>query len=470
MAEEERSGFIRHTSVEAFDGRPFNSNPQNPANRVFRRFYVTEGEWATYRIPAALGHMIDQQVDPFTGRTLSTRWVQMNVNIDDDTQTLRTLLVGGPASWFSHRLIGTFGLRRDRVSIADVGTMVDPATNEFVVDYASVTRTSESAATRTFGAVWHVTPVLSATYNRSTNTALASNAIRVLPLSERAEQGKGEGQDIGLSLDVLDGRIFAKASYYTTAGRRETDFRSVGVIAQQRSDRILDALINAGQLSAAEAATHRVLANGAYSDRESDGWEFRLVANPTSAWRLQANFSTTDATEDNIMPEVHAWADQEIAFWSRFNTGLPTSAQPSIAQEIANLRDDLETQTSAEGVGAIGNRRHKANVFTRYDFSAPRLKGLYIGAGYRYQGKMLIARNLTTNVLQYSPATVRTDAMLGYRCRLPGNRGRASFQLNIDNVLDDTDPVILRRTDTGLVRRFSVAEPRTFRLSTTVQF
>ena len=134
------------------------------------------------------------------------------------------------------------------------------------------------------------------------------------------------------------------------------------------------------------------------------------------------------------------------------------------------MRESIVSQTSAEGLGAIGNRRYKANLFTRYDVSIERLRGLYIGGGYRYQGKMLIGRNLTTGSLQYSPATVKTDALIGYRFTLPRNRARVNIQLNIDNVLDDTDPVILRYTDSGLVRRFTVAEPRTYRLSTSLQF
>ena len=56
-----------------FAGRPFNIVPQNPANRVFRRFYVTEGQWSSYRIPAAIGHFISNQVDPLSGRALTSR-------------------------------------------------------------------------------------------------------------------------------------------------------------------------------------------------------------------------------------------------------------------------------------------------------------------------------------------------------------------------------------------------------------
>jgi iron complex outermembrane recepter protein len=470
MAEEEHSGFIRHTGFEAMVGRPFNTVPQNPANRVFRRYYVTEGVWSTYRIPAALDNLIVNRTDPVTGRTVSTHWVQGNANIDDDKQRLRTVLVGGQASWFNHRLIGTFGFRRDKMDITDRGTANDPATGEFYVDYGNVTRSSQTGSTRTLGAVWHVTQNISATYNKSTNSSLANNAHRVLPTSDKAQQGKGEGEDVGLSLDLLGGKIFAKASYYTTSGGGETDFRSVSVLAMQRTDRVMDALINARVVTVDEAARHRVLANGAYSDRESNGWEFRLVANPTSSLRLQANYSITEATESNIMPEVIAWAAQETAFWRRFNTALTTSSGISIAQEILNLEDDIETQTSADGLGAIGNRRYKGNVFARYDVTQSWLKGMFLGGGYRYQGKMLVGRNITTGKLQYTGATVRTDALVGYRFKLPANRGRGTLQLNIDNVLDDTEPVILRRTDAGFVRRFSVAEPRTYRLSTTVQF
>lgn len=473
MAEEEHSGFKREVGTEAFIGRPFNATPQNPANRVFRRFYVTEGEWSTYRIPAAAGSsgsLINGLRDPVSGRTLTTRWVQANANIDDDKQKLQTMLLGGQASWFDHRLIGTFGFRRDKVTLDDRGTFVDPVTSEFMVDYGNVTRTSGTADTRTFGGVWHITPVLSATYNKSTNSSLANNAFRVLPASSKAEQGQGEGQDVGLALDLLGGKIYFKATYYTTEGRRETDFRSVSVLAMQRTDRVMDTLVNARAITAAEAAAHRVLANGAYSDRKSDGWEFRVVANPTANWRLQANYSITDAIEKNIMPEVRAWAAAETAYWKKFNTALVTASNISIAQEIINLADDIDSQTSTDGQGAIGNRRYKANLFTRYDVPFERLRGLYLGGGYRYQSRMLIGRNGTTGALQFGDATVRTDAVFGYRFKPLRHRARLNLQLNIDNLLDDTDPVVLRYTDSGFIRRFSVSEPRTYRLSTTLSF
>ncbi|HUR57336.1 MAG TPA: secretin and TonB N-terminal domain-containing protein [Opitutaceae bacterium] len=468
MAEYEQSNFVRSVSREFWDGRPFNTLPENAANFVWRRAYVTEGDWSTYRIPEALNHRIVSRPDPVSGRTLTSRWIQANQNIDDDGQKQMTFLVGGQASWFQHRLIGTVGYRRDRMKIEDRGTTRDAISNEIVVDYGTVSRSAETAATRTLGAVWHVTPSISLNYNESTNSALPNNAIRVIP-GNKPEQGKGEGRDIGLGFDLFGGKVYFRGGYYTSAGRLETDFRGVDTIATQRNDRVLDALVAARAITAAEAAGRRLTATGGYTDRESDGWEARLVANPTPHWRLQANFSITDVIEDNILPEVRRWADENATYWNRFDTQIRTSTA-TIAQEIATMRDEIAAQIDAEGRGAIGNRRNKANVFTRYDFSTSWLRGVYVGGGYRYQGPMLVGRIASTGALQYTDSIRGTDALLGYRFRLPGNRGRGSVQLNIENVFDDTDPIILRYTAAGFVRRFSIVEPRTFRLSTSVQF
>lgn len=471
LVEHERSNIQRDERRESWIGSPFNVQPENNANQVWRRYYLSEGQWSTYRVPAANGPLIVNRTDPVTGRTLSSKWLQRNTNIDDDSARLDTRLIGGQAAFFQRRLIGTFGYRRDKVRIEDRGTMRDPVTQEYIVDYSTVARSSDNAQTRTLGAVCHVMPALSFTYNRSNNNALPNNAHRVLPDSARPAAGEGRGEDIGAGMDLFDGRVNFRGSYFTTSGRQETDYRSIITLVTNRNIRILNALVNAGQVSAAEADAHQVNSNGGYSDRESKGWEFRVIANPSSNWRLQANYSITDAIESNIIPEVRAWAEENIAFWSRHDTAILTTSNIAIAQEIANLRDDIAAQTSAQGLGAIGNRRHKTNLFVRHDFAGG-LKGFYAGGGWRYQSKMLTGRNLATNLLQYSDAIIRTDLLLGCRFKLPrANRARAHVQLNISNVFDDDDPMILRRTPDDLyVRRFSVVEPRTFRLTATFEF
>lgn len=471
MGEHEKSSFARDIRRETWADNPFGPAgvPEALANHVWRRYYVTEGQWDTYRVPTAKDNLITNRTDPVTGRTLSSSWVQFNRNIDDDTRDLKTLLLGGQAAYFDRRLIGTFGLRRDEVNLANRDTMRDPNTREWVVDYDTVEHSTDLARTRTYGAVWHLNPRFSLSYNQSSNNALPSNAHRVLPDSTRPDPSAGEGKDFGLGMDLLDGKVYARAGYFTTAGRRETDFRGVINIVTNRNERVLDALVGAGEISAAVADSLRVNTNAGYFDRESEGWEFRVVANPTPNWRIQANYTLTDAIESNIIPEVQGWANDAISFWSKYNTALVTSSSITIAQEIANLRNNLQEQISVDGAGAIGNRRAKFNVFTRYDFTRGAFRNFYIGGGYRHQSKMLIGRN-NAGALQFNDPVDRVDLLLGYRFKFL-ERHKFRLQLNIENLLNDDDPVILRRTTDDLyVSRFVVSEPLTFRLSAKLDF
>lgn len=482
MGELNEHNFWRVEQREFLEGAPFTPStaggpgkqPENNRNLVFHRYYVTEGDWATYRATGGYNQLFTNLRDPVTGRTLSSAWIQRNANTDDDDDEVKTVLVGGQARYLDGRLVGTFGLRRDEQDIFNRGTTRDPVTDEFIIDYtdANATRYNHVANTQTYGAVAHVYRGLSLLYNRSNSRTLPNAAHRMLPGDVQAEQAKGEGEDMGVSVDLFDGKVFAKAVYYRTASEHETGLTNTGTIVGIRNDRVLDTLLNAGQITAAERAARDTLANAGYFDRESDGYELQLVANPLPNWRVQANFSITNAVESNIFPEVAAWAEETITFWSTKNLNLVTSGNRTIAEEIVNLRDDIQRQKSVEGIGSIGNRKYKANVFTRYEFSQGPLKGLFIGGGYGYQSKMLTALTpAPENRKIWAPSKDNVDALLGYSLRKFRNGMRVSFQLNVYNLLDDTDPEITRYDATGVYpRRFNVVEPRTFRLTTTIQF
>jgi iron complex outermembrane recepter protein len=480
MGELKKHNFWRVEQREFLQGAPFTPasaggpgmQPENSANVVYRRFYVTERDWSTYRAGGGADNLFTGLRDPVTGRTLSSTWIQRSGNTDDDDDEMRTVLLGGQARYFGGRLIGTFGLRRDEQDIFNRGTTRHPVTDEIIVDYsdANATRYNHVARTRTFGFVGHVYRGFSLLYNQSSSRTLPNPVHRMLPGAVQAQQAEGEGKDMGLSVDLANGRIFAKAVYFKTASERESGLTNTGTIVGIRNNRVLDALLNNNQITAAEAAGRRTEANAGYFDRESDGYEFQVIANATQHWRFTGNFSITNAVESNIFPEVAAWAEDAIAFWSTKNTSLITSGNRTIAEEIAFLRDDIQHQRSVEGVGSIGNRRYKANLFTRYEFSWPALKGLYIGGGYRYQSKMLTALTPTGRKIR-APSTDNFDAVIGYSLPRFRNGTRVSFQLNVFNVLDDTDPQITRYDATGVhPRRFNVVEPRTFRLTTNIRF
>jgi iron complex outermembrane recepter protein len=408
-------------------------------------------------------------VDQFSGRTLSSAWIQRNTNTDDDDTTLQTFLIGDQSYFLDNRLVVTAGFRRDVIDITDRGTTRDPATQEIIVDYAPVPLFNTSGNTRTLGAVGHVGKGISVFYNNSASINIPIGAHRVLPDSGRAPNWKGEGEDYGVLLARSDGKYSLRATRYTTASRGETDFRGIINTVTNRNIRVLDALQAARQVTAAEAAAREVNVNTARSDRDSEGYEFTLVANPTKQWRVSVNYSLTNAVESNIVPEVRAWADDAIAFWSTKDTSLVTSSNITIATEIANLRQNLADQISAENIAEVGNRRKNFNIFTRYDLAGS-LKGFFVGGGWRYQGPVVMGLN-DAGVLQYGNSVAAADALVGYRGKITSKRFTYSFQLNVSNVFDDDDPLIFRRSgDDSYATRIRLVDGRAFRLSASVKF
>jgi outer membrane receptor for ferric coprogen and ferric-rhodotorulic acid len=141
----------------------------------------------------------------------------------------------------------------------------------------------------------------------------------------------------------------------------------------------------------------------------------------------------------------------------------------TIATEIANLRDNIADQVSAENIAEVGNRRKNFNVFSRYDLTG-KLKGFFVGGGWRYQGPVVMGLNNAGN-LQYGNSTAAADAVAGYRGKFTDKRFTYSVQLNVSNLFDNDDPLIFRRSgDDSFVTRVRLVDGRAFRLSASVKF
>jgi outer membrane receptor for ferric coprogen and ferric-rhodotorulic acid len=232
---------------------------------------------------------------------------------------------------------------------------------------------------------------------------------------------------------------------------------------------VLETLRNNNLITQAEVDRRSVSSNGATFDRISDGYEFQLTANPTASWRVLANFSVTNATEENIAPEVKAWAAEAFPFWTSFNQSVVSTNGQTLAQEQANLRDIMDELFETEGAGQFGNRRNKVNVFTRYSFTTGPLRGLFVGGGYRHQSKILIGRDPATLEKQYGNSHWEADLLAGFRVRGLPRTLTLDLQLNVANVFDDTDPLILR-TQGANIRRLALVAPRTWRLTASLGF
>jgi len=454
---------------EVWEGAPFNAAPENGANLVYRRNYVTEGDWESYYVNSDLSNgPIVGMKDPITGKTLSSTWINRQTPTDTPS-SLTTGLVGLEARYFAGRLVTTFGYRRDRIKSIDPVPTRDPVTNIIAVDYDNGLDIDFTGNTKTAGAVGHLTKNISLLANYSTNLGLPNPRNKVIG-GIAPPPRTGVGQDVGLAFTALNGRIYARAVYFQTAGTDQAGARGVQGVGEA-TDRILETLVAANLITQAEADAPGRRTEGAtvaLYDVASQGYEFRIIANATRNLSLIANFSITTGAEANANLDVRAFLEDNLPFWQKYNQSLLTSSGMTIADEITAIIDNVATNSALEGLTKYGNRKYKANIFARYRFDSGFLKGFSCGAGYKYQSPIVIGVN-GDNTLEYGNSYWLADAMLGYDMRWFSGKGKLRLQLNVTNLFDETDPLILRTQGVN-IRRYKLMDPREWSLSANYSF
>jgi iron complex outermembrane receptor protein len=470
--------------VEVWADSPYHADPENAANQVHRRNYVTPGEWGTFYRSMPKNGLIQGLRDPITGRTLNSTMVpRLQTATRDVWEDQDTKLVAAQARFFKDRLVFGVGYRWDTLEIENYGSLRNPTTRFWEVDYAATTSSSSyDGRTKTFGVVGHVTKNISAFYNKSDNFGLPGSQ-RILPDSLPPPNPESVGEDMGISLDLFNGKVIARASYYKVNLNNGANFNYGGTLTNPSSISriILDALVNQSIITEAQATPHRSQSTGATFNRLVEGYELNLTANPTRNWSLSANFSFTDGMVSNVAPEVKQWIADHMPFLQTpaYQNVVTGNAAMSVAAVIEDFFEYHQGQLDSEGLVLPGNRKYKANLFTAYTFSQGRLKGLRVGGGYTWQSKMPVGL-VNVSDLRYGNALWNTNAMVSYRFR---NIPRLEWiknlrlQLNVYNVTDDNEPTIYRYasndpTNAGynVIRRVRTKEPRTWRLSADFDF
>ena len=472
---------FRSEEAEVFVDRMPGSFAVDDVNRLYRRHYFTEGDSS------------DIHVGSWRDAVAGSGWAPTQ-DISDFTDRQHTVMAALQSEFFEKRLVTTLGARVD--SLKHTWTPVlapDLADNRYVYALDTTTRLSESFDPRTFtaGAVYNITNWVSVYGNYSNNRQLPNFNIHLID-SYIAPMTKGQGSDVGVKFDLFDGKVYATVGYYTTKQENTTDWGNVAGITSL-NNRILDALYAAERITAAERDENRLdpSINGYLADRDADGWEFSVIANPTNNWRISANFSINDIRYKNIMADVKAWAEPATAFWLAKGGGdflLGGGDWDTIGNQIGWTRGEVYTTggsadpstwtpgtlTGLEGLQARGQRKYGANLYTKYTFSEGVLKGFSIGGGGRYQssnvlgfyyGDLRKGRNLTL-----------ADASIGYSFPTPffGQGSWTELQLNVSNVFDSDKVQVytLAWWDTSATtpERIGLQEPRRWTFSATVHF
>jgi outer membrane receptor protein involved in Fe transport len=224
------------------------------------------------------------------------------------------------------------------------------------------------------------------------------------------------------------------------------------------------------------------------SDRVSEGYEAELVANPTRNWRISINARKAEATESNIGKVWLDFIQMRIPFWAQ-NAALqgPGNATNTISSRVLGIAQTLNLMRQSDGQSTEQGRAWRANLVTRYTFSEGRMKGFFVGSGYRWRSKAVIGYRAisvpnefdfpgiapeiivpTINAPVFGKSTNDLEGFLGYSRRF--KRGNWRLQLNIRNLFDEDDQIAQRANTSGDVTILTVPQPRTFILSTTFSY
>jgi outer membrane receptor protein involved in Fe transport len=197
--------------------------------------------------------------------------------------------------------------------------------------------------------------------------------------------------------------------------------------------------------------------------------EAEVVANPTRNLTLRASYSHSKRRRENLFPEIFEYFGARVPAWRQLLASHPAELA-TFNQAVAELDSELQDMVDRQN-SPFGSRPHKLNGTARYAFREGRIKGGFVGGTVRYTGKNFLSQNAATGQVFWGNETIFVDAFAGYRFRVPRTKLNATVQLNVKNLGNDYLAVLGRYNDTyNGIRRVYLNEPRSWRLTTSVEF
>jgi hypothetical protein len=211
-------------------------------------------------------------------------------------------------------------------------------------------------------------------------------------------------------------------------------------------------------------------------DVVSSGAELEFVANPTKAWTVRLTYSYSDRGRDNYFAEREPYLTDFTTYVKSKDDGAIIAATGrTIQQELDALDQSIASNEESQSQ-SYGTRPHKASLTTRYGFAEGRLKGLFVGGAYRFQGANYVQQDQRVGsptfgkIFKGQPIEA-ADFFAGYAVRLQWLKSRVTFQLNIKNAFDQSLVTIGRyNNDFSGSRRVYLQEPRSWRFTTSCEF
>lgn len=411
------------------------------------------------------------------------------------------------------RLVLTFGYRKDSVKNANLDT--PSTTQDFSGLYPLLWDTTyteydpkESGTNRNYGVVARPLKWLSFFYNQSSTFNLSIG--RWDPFGELIKGASGEGKDYGVRFDLWNNKIALRLNKYesnngpTSPGSQIRQMRPTFQAVEQRAIE-LNPDIPRINVTDGNRNGYLVRAANTYlnmSDTVSTGYELGIDLTPTPNWNIRINGSKASAVQSNISATWLEWAAQRLPVWQALvaTNGevdaagnavtwktAPLSASNPTGQTIEQYYNTvLVGQTFAfikavEGRATENATPARANVIANYRFSEGRLKGFSVGGAARWRDAQIIGYHLSTDASGSTNLDVDKpyrgrqelyfDGFISYRGRMKV-LGDFNYrvQLNVRNLLNEDDPLPVRKYTTGQTVMLGTIEPRVATVSVAVDF
>jgi outer membrane receptor protein involved in Fe transport len=244
----------------------------------------------------------------------------------------------------------------------------------------------------------------------------------------------GQGTEFGFRVSTGDGKYYASLSRYDSKSK--------------------DRIFNGGKPDFAGIWKNFYDAQGkpyvttntslVYDDTEAlsvSGYELDLTANPTKSLRLSATYGKPDSQIVESLAGSRAYYASNLATWNTATSGTSTFAT-NLKSQLIGAKGTLDQNTA--GKTKTGRVDYTTSLFANYTFLADALKGFSIGGGVAFTGKQYVgdfgAPDGSPKFMYYASSRRSTSAVFAYETKF--NKMPARFSLNIDNVLNETNPLV----------------------------
>lgn len=471
----------------------YNDTSATAAESVSFRYYM--GGSDTVKATTVPGYPGVQSGVSYNGGTLNSFYKQKSETMS--LEKLKTKAIVIQSYWWDNKIVGMFGIRHDddNKQFFDYGTL-----KRYPVAGDSGYVAPFGKSTKSYGVVAHPLKWLSLHYNRSEN--FTPNAGSVDLMGNTTPPPTGTTKDYGFSVSMLDDKLKAKINWFDTRAKNASADNLTFPLAQweipymERTfmpELAAKAGITYKPLMAASLALGDArLANAYTSDTVAKGVELELTYNVTKNWRVQANVTKQEAKQTNIAPGLTTFIENRLAYWqsipalwtTQTASGWGTQYTGQQYWQTANSKPNEAVYIgykSADGQPSTQLAKWHFSGITNYEFSEGALKGYSIGGGARYiEGQVIgnpVFRNtagLITGLDLAHPykngSYVALDMWMGYKMKVIHEKYELSFQLNIRDLQSPGSYRPISATSGGQHVTFSIVQPRSYYLTTTLKF